>query len=235
MMPMVVTMLICLGFTSGSVLAANDPNQAGHFAARNAEVLRRQVELQRVSAIEPNQPTQAEALKQVVNQLGSLQWSQNSDGPSKSKVAGNIQEQDVKDARASQTFDRVAVTKPVHEKNSFETDIDGVKNPVNPMAAADVLYQAKDYPRALRFYQIAAESKAPDNSVNRQWALYQAANCLRHQDPQKAITTYQQVITEYPGSPWTPAALIQQKNLEWFKQKQMVISNIRTHNDPNQP
>jgi tetratricopeptide (TPR) repeat protein len=228
-------MLVCLGFASGSVLAANDPNQTDHSASRDAELLRRQVQLQRVSAIEPNQPTQAETLKQVVNQLGSLQWSQDLAGPSKSKVTGNLQEQEVKTAGASQVFDRIPVATPVNDKKSLKTDIDDVENPVNALAAADVLYQAKDYPRALRFYQIAAKSKDPDNSVNRQWSLYQAANCLRHQDSQMAIKTYQQVIAEYPNSPWTPVALIQQKNLEWFKQKQIVLSNTRTHNDPNQP
>jgi tetratricopeptide (TPR) repeat protein len=235
MMSKITQILICLGIVCGSVLAANDPNQPDRSAARNAELLRRQVELQRVSAIEPNQPTQAETLKQVVNQLGSLEWSQDLAGASKPKVVGNLQQQEIKTAGASQVFDKIAAKKPVNEEKSLKTDLDDVKNPVNALAAADVLYKAKDYSRALRFYQIAAESKEPSNSVDRQWAVYQAANCLRHQDSQKAITTYQQVLAEYPDSPWAPAALIQQKNLEWFKQKETVLSNTRTHNDPNQP
>jgi tetratricopeptide (TPR) repeat protein len=115
-----------------------------------------------------------------------------------------------------------------------ENSLNEVKKPVNTMATADVLYRAKDYGRAVRFYQMAAEAKTKDDPIGRQWALYQAANCLRHQDYDKAFNAYRQLVAESPNSHWAAAALVQQKNMEWFKQNQPAVSRNTTPNDPNQ-
>jgi tetratricopeptide (TPR) repeat protein len=231
-----IKMLICLGFMLGPDASVGDPNQAINSVSRNSEILRRQMELQRVSAIEPNQPTQADTLRQVVTQLQSLQWSTNSAVASGVGANEKLKEEKKK---AAGTTPPALISSPVSAENKESGatqagSLEEVKKPVNAMATADALYQAKDYSHAVRFYQMAAESKDQDVPASCQWALYQTANCLRYQDGDTAIKAYQQLIAEYPNSPWTAAATAQQKNLEWFKQNQNILSKNTTHNDPNQ-
>jgi outer membrane protein assembly factor BamD (BamD/ComL family) len=109
-----------------------------------------------------------------------------------------------------------------------------IEKPVNAMATADALYRAKDYRHAVRFYRMVTETAGRDDLSGRQWALYQTANCLRNEDPEKAIAAYQQLIAEHPGSTWAAAALIQQRNLEWLKKNQPVFLKTKPQNDPNQ-
>jgi len=112
--------------------------------------------------------------------------------------------------------------------------LDKVEKPVNVLAAADALYQAKDYKRAMRFYQMAIELKPQNDLTGRQWAMYQAANCMQHQTPDQAVQCYDRLLAEYPGSPWASAALAQRKNLDWLKQNQTLLLKSTTSNDPNQ-
>jgi tetratricopeptide (TPR) repeat protein len=232
-----IKILFCLGFALGAEGVVGDPNQADHSITRNSQTIRQQIELQRMSAMEPNQPTRSDALKQVVTQLQALQLSADSSGLPAASATGKIKED--KKATAKPSSVQSATPSPIigetKESGTAQAVIlNEIENPVNVMATADALYQAKDYRQAVRFYQMASETVGKDNPADRQWALYQTANCLRYEDPDKAIQAYQKLIAEYSSSSWIAAAMIQQKNLEWYKKNQPVLSKTKPQNDPNQ-
>jgi hypothetical protein len=231
-----IKILFCLGFALGSDGVIDEPNQADHLIARNSQTIRQKMELQRMSAMEPNQPTRADTLKQVVTQLQALQLPVDSSGPSAVPAAGRIKEQQPASAKPSSVPSASLLPVTGKKKESGSSTAAGlgeIEKPVNAMATADALYRAKDYRHAVRFYRMAAETGGKDDPEGRQWALYQTANCLRHEDAEKAVAAYQQLIAECPGSSWTAAALIQQRNLEWLKKNQTVLKT-KPQNDPNQ-
>lgn len=229
--------MFCLGFALGADSVIGDPNQAEHSITRDSQTLRQQMEFHRMSAMEPNQPTLADRLKQVVTQLQTLQLPVASSGSSAAPEAGNIKEEKKSPVTPSTLPAATSAQSMQESKKSGVTQtvsLNEIEKPVNALATADALYQAKDYHQALRFYQMAAETGGKGDTAGRQWALYQTANCLRNEDTEKAIAAYQQLIAEFPSSSWTPAALIQQKNLEWLKKNQQVFLKTKLQNDPNQ-
>jgi tetratricopeptide (TPR) repeat protein len=232
-----IKILFCLGFALGADGAVGDPNHAGQSITRDSQAIRQQMEFQRMSAMEPNLPTRSDTLKQVVTQLQALQVSAKSAGRLEAPAAEKIKEE--KKASAKPSFGQAAISSLITGGNKESgavqaVSLNEVQKPINAMATADALYQAKDYRNAVRFYQMAAQVAGKDDPAGCQWALYQTANCLRNEDAEKAIAAYRQLIAEYPSSSWANAALIQQKNLEWFKQNQTTLSKTKPHNDPNQ-
>jgi len=223
-------MIFCRG------VAVSEPNGITP-AVNQSEAIRHQVESQRVSAIEPNQPGHSNVFRQVIAQLDSLQWSAESAAAYPGAAAEKPKEEKTQTAAAEQS-PSLAVLQPVPAASQGGTpqicNLDKVDKPVNILAAADALYQAKDYRRAMRFYQMAVESKPQNDPTGRQWAMYQAANCMQHQTPEQAIQYYDRLLTECPGSPWASAALTQRKNLDWLKQNQALLLKSTTSNDPNQ-
>jgi tetratricopeptide (TPR) repeat protein len=232
-----INILFYLGFALGADDVIRDPNQADRSLTSNSQTIRQQIERQRNSAMEPNQTARAVALKQVVTQLQALQVTADSTPHSTTPAAEKIKEEKKASAKPSspQTVISSPMTGEKKESGAVQAvNLDQVQKPVNVLATADALYQAKDYRHAVRFYQMAVEAGGKDNPAGHQWALYQTANCLRHEDTEKAIGAYQKLIAEYPSSSWAAAALIQQRNLEWFKLNQPVLSKTKTKNDPNQ-
>jgi len=230
-------LIICLGLVFCRDVALTEPNQTTDSIARESETLRRQVELQRVSAIDSNQSTQTDVLRQIVGQLQSLQWPAGRTVSARPRTAEKPQEEKIQAAKMIQASAAAASLIWAKNKESGTPPIcslDEVKNPVNVLAAADALYRAKNYVQATRFYEMAVESKRESDPLGRQWAMYQAANCLRQRNLGKAVEGYNRLIAEYPNSPWASAALAQRKNLDWLKQNQPVLSKSITNNDPNQ-
>jgi tetratricopeptide (TPR) repeat protein len=229
-----IQLAICLGMFFCREAALSDPNSKTAVLSQS-EALRQQVELQRVSAIEPNQPGRVKAMQNVITQLESLQWS--GDNPSSVLPSEVKKSQDNKTTPAAKPT--VPVSQPVSAKGQPAGvpqvhGLDTVENPIDVLAVADALYKAEDYKRAGRFYQMAIESKSKEPAVV-QWAMYQTANCLRRHTPDQAVQWYDRLLAEYPGSPWVAAALAQRKSLDWLKQNQTLLLEKKiTSNDPNQ-
>ena len=228
---MIMICQVCLPVV---VFAAPDPNQTHLSVTEETEKLWRQVQLQRVAAMESNQSDGADTLKRLVSQVQSLEMSANPTQASEPNVSERLQEKKTKVIEATQAFMAIPKTQSGNKVENgvlLTASLDEVQNPVNAIATADVLYQAKDFDRALRFYQMLTETEEKDDSIDRQWAMFQAANCLRHMDAAKAVAAYQRLIADYPNSAWTPAALAQQRNLEWFKQNQTILSKSESSNE----
>ncbi len=105
---------------------------------------------------------------------------------------------------------------------------------VDPLAVAESLFHQGNLKTAAKFYNLALERLADEtDNPNRPWAIFQAANCIRQDDPAGAYKLYQQLITQYPASDWTATAHSQQQIITWYQQnspKKILEKYIR---DPN--
>ncbi len=105
---------------------------------------------------------------------------------------------------------------------------------VDPLAVAESLFHQGNLKTAAKFYILALERLADEtDNPNHPWAIFQAANCIRQDDPAGAYKLYQQLITQYPASDWTATALSQQQIITWYQQnspKKILEKYIR---DPN--
>ena len=98
----------------------------------------------------------------------------------------------------------------------------------NPLRLGEVLFYngylkqaAICYQQALRRSNIDEDSSARDKA----WILFQIGNCLRTDEPLKAMERYKQLITEYPESPWTDLAKAKSKLIDWYlkdKPKELI-------------
>lgn len=85
----------------------------------------------------------------------------------------------------------------------------------HPLKVADILYRQKYYTQALEYYETIYPTLSEDRVIERQWVLFQMANCCRSTDPDRASKLYAELIQLYPSSEWTSIASAQKKLLEW--------------------
>ncbi len=205
--------------------AAKEPVQTDP-SVEKSEQLQRQVRMLQLSAMDPNQTPQGNSLKQMIEQLQSLQLPA-----------------ETADTKASSPDEPKTESKPVVQpqptlpisNDPIQTGLarlDQVAEPLNAIAVADALFRLKDHARAMRFYEVAIDT-AKSSVMERQWAMYQSANCMRYQDADRAVELYGRLIAEYPNSPWSSAALSQRKTLEWLKKNQAELKQRIAVNDPN--
>ncbi len=112
--------------------------------------------------------------------------------------------------------------------------LDNPQNVINPLAAAEALFHRGNLKDAAKFYSLALKRMADrTDHPDRPWALFQAANCFRHDNPATALKLYQQLIAEYPASDWTAAAHSQQQIIAWHQQN--ISQNLleKYISDPN--
>jgi len=89
----------------------------------------------------------------------------------------------------------------------------------SPLKLAEILYRSGHLKEAAKCYQEALYRMATDDAAQKQhraWILFQIGNCLRNDDQQAAIEMYRQLITEYPNSPWSESARVEDKLLNWI-------------------
>jgi len=124
--------------------------------------------------------------------------------------------------------------------------IDNPQNVLDPLAVAEALFQRGNLKDAAKFYKLALKRMAdktepvlskrqaePGRYPNRPWAMFQAANCIRHDDLAGAYQLYQQLITEYPASDWTAAAHSHQQVITWYRQNRPKKILEKYIGDPN--
>ena len=90
----------------------------------------------------------------------------------------------------------------------------------SPFELAEILFRSGNLKEAAVLYQQALNKTNPKDGAsasNRAWILFQIGNCLRNDEPQNAMKTYRQLITEYPGSPWTEIAKARDKLIDWYQ------------------
>jgi len=95
----------------------------------------------------------------------------------------------------------------------------------NPLELGEILFVSGNLKEAAIFYSEALKRKDPndvDLSVDRAWILFQTGNCLRNEDPKPAAKAYQQLVTEYPNSPWADLAKARSNLIAWYLKDEPV-------------
>lgn len=221
-------LLVCL---ASFAIGVEDPNSNAASTgmletAKKAEQLQQQVRLLQDSAMEPNSTLQSDSLRSLINQIQTLKL------PFEPVKAGQSSAGKMASPAATPMTFHTSSNK-VNANVSLLTEIDTVTDPVNALAAADALYRMGDYARAIRFYDMIIGQQSDSNILPRQWAMYQAANCMRHQDSEKAMELYNNLIAEYPNNAWAVAAAAQKQSLEWLKKNEAELKKRTDVNDPN--
>ncbi len=224
-------LLVCL---AAFAIGDEDPNAVSVFSGlsestEKAGQLQQQMRMLQVSAMDPNSTMQSDSLKSLIGQIQTLKLPMEIAQPAKPAA-------DQKSSPAP-----IAVVQPPSQSVPKKADpnvsplaeIDAVKEPLNALAAADAMYRMGDYVRAMRFYDMVAAQKSEANIVPRQWAMYQAANCMRRQNPDQAMELYGKLLAEYPNNVWASAALAQKHTLEWLKKNETELKQRIQIDDPN--
>jgi len=91
----------------------------------------------------------------------------------------------------------------------------------DPFALSEVLFLSGHLKKAAKFYQQAFERMERDDDASGQdkaWALFQTGNCLRHDDLASAKRIYEQLLVEYPDSPWSDLVKARIRLIDWYLQ-----------------
>lgn len=89
----------------------------------------------------------------------------------------------------------------------------------NPLELGEVLFISGNLKEAALFYSEALKRKDPNDagvSRDRAWILFQIGNCQRNEDMPAAAKIYQQLLTEYPNSPWADFATARNNLIAWY-------------------
>lgn len=214
--------IVLIGVLSVQGMAAEavDPN-----GTARSEVLRKQIMESQIQPLFLSITTVSQMdLDELIASLDRLEVPS---GPAKASEPSSSQStvvesavqpsQEKENPPAIQT-EEAAVQTPVDPE--WLTQIDTVKQPVEPMALGDVLFRAGQMERAERFYRMFLEKTDLPNDPDWQWAMYQRANCLRRSRPTEARELYQELVKKAPNSSWSGAAAAQQETLAWFESVQ---------------
>jgi tetratricopeptide (TPR) repeat protein len=96
------------------------------------------------------------------------------------------------------------------------------KNPekiANPLEIGEILFVSGNIKEAAIFYSEALQRRDPNStgvSLDRAWIMFQTGNCLRNDDMPAAAKMYQQLLTEYPNSPWADLATARNNLIAWY-------------------
>jgi len=91
----------------------------------------------------------------------------------------------------------------------------------DPLALGEVLFLSGHLKKAAKFYRQAFERMERDGVASGQdsaWALFQTGNCLRHDDLPSAKQIYEQLLVEYPDSPWSDLVKARMRLIDWYLQ-----------------
>ena len=89
----------------------------------------------------------------------------------------------------------------------------------NPFELGEILFVSGNFKEAAIFYSEALKRKDMNDvntSLDRAWILFQIGNCQRNDDMPSAAKMYQQLLTEYPNSPWAPLATARNNLIAWY-------------------
>jgi tetratricopeptide (TPR) repeat protein len=89
----------------------------------------------------------------------------------------------------------------------------------NPLELAEIVFASGNLKESSLFYSEALKRKDPNDlgsAGDRAWILFQIGNCLRDIDLPAAAKAYQQLITEFPNSPWTELTKARSDLIAWY-------------------
>ncbi|MHC4949463.1 MAG: tetratricopeptide repeat protein [Planctomycetota bacterium] len=183
--------------------------------------LRRQLMWDQVESIEePSNQFQTDILDDLIRQLRSLEIPQKSTSQEPDEPMP-VQMDAAEDSPLPEEVQVVEESiKPALE-NELVVRLEKLDKVVSPLQLADVLYRQGHYEQALKNYCTVYEKLSEDRIADRQWILFQKANCCRHSDLNEVIRLYNELIKSFPNSKWAAAANSQLKMIEWTRANQI--------------
>lgn len=100
----------------------------------------------------------------------------------------------------------------------LDTIVKNQANIENPFQLAELLYANKKYDLAHHCYQKALQqlNDNPTSNNDKVWIMVQMGNCLKHDQPDKAIETYNMIMKNHPLSIWANYASVQIQLSKWY-------------------
>lgn len=213
--------------SQSSVITSRDPNNVN-----GLELLRTEISV----AKGQNNTKNRDQLKELIEQIRSVEFE-----PQKQAPAPVIVPEKTPAIEPEETVPDVPVQKePAKQEvksKQPEESIPGetlqmlrnlAQNPeklANPLELGEILFISGNVKEASTFYSEALKRKDPNDvsvSRDRAWILFQIGNCLRNDDLPAAAKMYQQLLTEYPNSPWADMATAQRNLIAWYLKDEPV-------------
>jgi len=91
----------------------------------------------------------------------------------------------------------------------------------DPFELGEILFNSGHLKEAAVCYRQALDLMDPNQpaySPKAAWILFQSGNCLRKDDPEKALAAYARLMSEHPGSMWAAMAKARSDLITWYRQ-----------------
>lgn len=204
-----------------SVLTSIDPNNVN-----GLELLRAEMSV----ADSQNDTKSKNQLREIIEQIRSVEFE-----PQKQTPAPVIVQEKAPEIEPDETVPDVPLQKetakqeaeprlpnePIADK-TLQMLRNLAKNPeklASPLELGEILFVSGNVKEAVMFYSEALKRTDPNDdglSGHRAWILFQIGNCLRNDDMPAAAKMYQQLLTEYPNSPWADMAAARNNLIAWY-------------------
>ncbi len=218
------------GTGQGQTLQDEVPQPGKEFST-----LRRQLMWEQVESVKPSDNSQAEVLDELIHQLRSLKIppksiSAEQDNSPSGQQANIASDTPLPDEVQPAKKEIETVSEPL---NDIVAMLDKLDKVVKPLQLADVLFRQGHFEAAFKNYNIAYEHLSADRIADRQWVMFQKANCCRRIDCNESVRLYRELIESFPNSKWTTAANSHLKMIEWTQANQIKDLLEVEDNDPN--
>ena len=175
-------------------------------------------------------------LKQIIEQIRSVEFGQQKQVPAPvivpEKAPATEPDKTVSGIPSQREQARQAIEPkpqygPISEKTlqMLKTQAQDPGKLANPLELGEILFVSGNLKEAAMFYSEALKRKDPNDvnlSLDRAWILFQTGNSLRNDDLPAAAKAYQQLITEYPNSPWADLAKARSNLIAWYLKDEPV-------------
>ena len=213
--------------SQSSVITSRDPNNVNGLELLPAEISIAKDQIDTKSS---------DQLKRIIEQIRSVEFGQQKQAPAPVIVpekAPAIEPNETVSETAVQKEKEKQEAKPrlPYEPITDETLqmlINLAQDPEkldNPFELGEIVFVSGKQKEASVFYSEALKRKDPNDagvSWDRAWILFQIGNCLRNDDLPSAAKMYQQLLTEYPNSPWADFAKARSNLIAWYLKDEPV-------------
>lgn len=175
-----------------------------------------------------------DALWRIIEQVRSMEFKPQEKTPEPVDVAVvepipqiDPNESKIEPRPPEKTVQKPPQTEPPYEPVSDETlkilaaQLQNSQDFKSPFELGEILFHSGRLKYAAMCYEYALagiDPNQPDSDKNTAWILFQTANCLRDENPEKSMEMYMQLIKEYADSPWAELAKALSKLTSWYQQ-----------------
>ena len=232
----VVVVVIPASATSAQEVSAETQNRISR-TAKTSEDARRKLRHTGISSIQISEMSRKELLQRAIDRVKALELPKPKQIVSEIKPVQEtmLREVSLQPAPAMSTKQQEPQKPETCEKELLLKMLaDDPENIVNSLDVAESLFNTGSLKGAAKFYRLALQRSSTDKQdPDRPWILLQLANCIRHENPDRAYNIYQELISEYSGSYLVSTARAQQLIISWFKEKKPIIVLEKYGSDPN--